>query len=211
MKEHERQLWTEYDADRTNVEARNRLADHYFGLVVKIAKKRARHIPERSSVLLGDLVTYGGIGLLQAIERFDLSRKMAFSTFAGKRVLGAMLDGLREMDDMPRTMRERNEAPAVWHTSAFEVEGETRTRSLLENRMSCCDPVSPMERLDILRLVLQGLSYRERIIVTEHYCHGVSMHQIGQSLGINGSRVSQIMKDVRQRILERWPNGIDAA
>jgi RNA polymerase sigma factor FliA len=59
-------------------------------------------------VELGELVSAGTIGLVRALDSFDLSRGLAFSTYAVRRIRGAMLDDLRGRDWAPRSVRARN-------------------------------------------------------------------------------------------------------
>lgn len=210
----ERELWTAYNADRSNVEARNRLADFYYPFVCRMAKSQIRRVPSNAMVFEGDLLTYGMLGLMQAIERFDLARNLKFLTFASSRVRGAMIDGLREMDYVRpkrRTFTKRaTECPAVYHVSSREHESEDSGRI---KPMDVAAPQLPdrAELRDQVKAALRGLSQLERVVVTEYYCHGESMYRIGKSLNLSEGRISQMMTSIRQRIKERWPNGIDAA
>ena len=61
----------------------------------------------RFAVELDDLVGYGMIGLLRAVERFDPGRGILLKTYAEHRIRGAILDGLREMDWLPRSARQK--------------------------------------------------------------------------------------------------------
>jgi len=64
---------------------------------------RQRCPPE---VLLEDLVSVGTIGLIHAVDRFDPSRNLKLKTIAEHRIRGAMLDYLRQLDPLPRTIRQ---------------------------------------------------------------------------------------------------------
>src|SRR5215203_7376832 len=54
-----------------------------------------------------DLISYGLIGLINAIERFDLDREIKFETYAITRIKGAIIDELRSLDWVPRSVRAR--------------------------------------------------------------------------------------------------------
>jgi RNA polymerase sigma factor FliA len=69
-----------------------------------------------------DLISYGLIGLINAIERFDLEREIKFETYAITRIKGAIIDELRALDWVPRSVRAR----------AREIE---RTHAKLEHRL----------------------------------------------------------------------------
>ena len=75
----------------------------YYPLVEQVAKRLARRLP--AHVEREDLISAGVVGLLESARRFDPSRSDAFETFAEFRIKGAMLDELRHLDSLSRTMR----------------------------------------------------------------------------------------------------------
>jgi RNA polymerase sigma factor for flagellar operon FliA len=75
----------------------------HYALIEKVAKRLARRLPP--STELGELLSSGALGLLEAAERFDPSRGESFETFARIRIEGAMLDDIRVRDTMSRDMR----------------------------------------------------------------------------------------------------------
>ena len=98
------ELWGAFRAAPT-VERRNRLVLQYSPLVKYVAGRLRTRLPE--SVEYADLVSDGIIGLMEAIERFDPSRGLTFQTFAVPRIRGAMVDALRALDWVPRSVREK--------------------------------------------------------------------------------------------------------
>jgi len=98
------ELWKKYK-ETGSPEARSALLDQYLGLVHYSARELAAKIPQ--SIELEDLVSAGTLALIQALEGFDVSRGLVFSTYAMQRIRGAMLDDLRSQDWMPRTARSR--------------------------------------------------------------------------------------------------------
>ena len=99
-----RELWRSYKNDGDE-RARERLVVAYSPLVKFIAGRMASGLP--SHVDEGDLVSYGLLGLIGAIERFDLEREIKFETFAVARIKGAIIDELRSLDWVPRSVRSR--------------------------------------------------------------------------------------------------------
>jgi len=97
-----RELWRSYKVDGDE-RARERLVVAYSPLVKFIAGRMASGLP--SHVEEGDLVSYGLLGLIGAIERFDLEREIKFETFAVARIKGAIIDELRSLDWVPRSVR----------------------------------------------------------------------------------------------------------
>src|SRR5687767_1063631 len=99
-----RELWRSYKVDGDE-RARERLVVAYSPLVKFIAGRMASGLP--AHVDEGDLVSYGLFGLIGAIERFDLEREIKFETFAVARIKGAIIDELRSLDWVPRSVRAR--------------------------------------------------------------------------------------------------------
>lgn len=97
-------LWVRYRTDG-DAEARTQLLDRYVGLVYHVAHEIARRT---SSVEVDDLVSAGTFGLIKALDSFDVARGLAFSTYAFRRIRGAMLDDLRTRDWAPRSVRAKN-------------------------------------------------------------------------------------------------------
>lgn len=87
-----------------------RVARH-LGLVYHVARSVARSCGIR--VELNELVSAGTLGLIDAIAHFDETRGLAFTTFAVPRIRGAMLDELRRLDHVPRSVRRRARAVAA--------------------------------------------------------------------------------------------------
>ncbi len=97
-------LWRQYKASKS-VELRNQLAEHYLPLVKIVGGRLAVSLPPHLD--RDDLLSSGFFGLLDAIDRFDISRNIKFETYAGVRIRGAMIDYLRAKDWVPVTMRQK--------------------------------------------------------------------------------------------------------
>ena len=95
-------LWTQYKAS-SDRELRDQLIVHYSPLVKYVAGRVAVGLPQ--NVEQSDLVSYGIFGLIDAIEKFDLARGYKFETYAIARIKGAILDELRSIDWVPRSVR----------------------------------------------------------------------------------------------------------
>jgi RNA polymerase sigma factor for flagellar operon FliA len=100
--------------------AREQLIVAYSPLVKYVAGRLASGLP--AHVEEADLISYGLIGLMNAVERFELDREIKFETYAITRIRGAILDELRSQDWVPRSVRAR----------AREIE---RANAKLENRL----------------------------------------------------------------------------
>jgi RNA polymerase sigma factor FliA len=99
-----RDMWRRYrgTGDR---HARERLVVAYSPLVKYVSGRMASGLP--AHVDEADLISYGLIGLINAIERFDLEREIKFETYAITRIKGAIIDELRSLDWVPRSVRAR--------------------------------------------------------------------------------------------------------
>ena len=97
-------LWQEYKGNETP-EARERLIIHYSPLVKFVAGRVAAGLPQ--SIEQADLVSYGIFGLIDAIDKFDPARGFKFETYAISRIKGAIIDELRSIDWVPRSIRSK--------------------------------------------------------------------------------------------------------
>lgn len=99
--------WDAWHASQ-EVTAREWLVVHYASLVKFVAGRLAAGLPK--TVDTGDLVSAGVFGLMNAIDKFDPSQGFKFETYAVPRIRGAILDGLRALDWVPRSVRSRSRA-----------------------------------------------------------------------------------------------------
>lgn len=97
-------LWKKYK-EEGSMEAREQLILHYSPLVKYVAGRVSANLP--SNLDQGDLVSYGVFGLIDAIEKFDHSRGIKFETYAISRIRGSIIDELRSLDWVPRSLRQR--------------------------------------------------------------------------------------------------------
>ncbi len=98
------ELWKEFKAEGDSA-VRERLILHYAPLVKYVAGRVGVGLPP--NIEQADLVSYGIFGLIDAIEKFDLSRAIKFETYAISRIKGAIIDELRSIDWIPRSIRSK--------------------------------------------------------------------------------------------------------
>ena len=101
----EDELWIEYRKTRSS-QIRDAFIRQYMPLVKYVAGKVSVGLP--GSVEFDDLVGYGQFGLLDAIEKFDPSKNVKFKTYAVTRIRGAIFDELRQLDWVPRSVRQKS-------------------------------------------------------------------------------------------------------
>ena len=97
-------LWEKYSKNKDQA-VREELILHYVYLVKYIAGRL--YTSYNNAVEYDDLVSYGMFGLIDAIDKFELSRGVKFDTYAHLRIRGAIIDYLREIDWIPRSVRQK--------------------------------------------------------------------------------------------------------
>ena len=98
------ELWISFKTNG-NLDAKKALIERYIKLVEYVVNRMAIGLPK--SVSRDDLNSHGSIGLIDAIEKFDYDRGLKFETYATWRIRGAIIDGLRQGDWVPRSIREK--------------------------------------------------------------------------------------------------------
>ncbi len=100
--EKEKELWIRFK-EQGDEKAREALILRYMRVVKYVAGRMAIHLP--STVDMEDLISWGVLGLLDAIDKFDPSQDVKFNTYATFRVRGAIIDQIRSLDWAPRSLR----------------------------------------------------------------------------------------------------------
>jgi RNA polymerase sigma factor for flagellar operon FliA len=210
---------------------------HYAPLVKYVASRVATGLP--ASVEQADLVSYGMFGLIDALQKFEPGRGNKFETYAIPRIKGAIIDELRAMDWVPRSIRfkareiekahqdleamlkrqpserEMAERLGVSLRELHDVVSQISFVSVLAldelvsvgtdrgEQVSLIDtladrgidPTSGVESQEtrgLLAAAINGLTEREKIVVTLYYFEGLTLAEIGEILGVTESRVCQI-------------------
>ncbi|MDE5697562.1 MAG: FliA/WhiG family RNA polymerase sigma factor [Lachnospiraceae bacterium] len=99
-----KRLWEDYARLKTP-DLREKLILEYAPLVKVVAGRLSMYLGY--NVEYEDLVSYGVFGLIDAIDKFDTNKEVKFETYASLRIRGAILDQIRKMDWIPRTIRQR--------------------------------------------------------------------------------------------------------
>ncbi len=188
------ELWASYQVNRS-LELKNKLALEYDSLVKHIAKKVKQGLP--NSIEMDDLMSYGYLGLLDAIEKFDQGLGYKFETYATSRVRGAMLDGLRGEDWVPRSVRAKDREEGT-QTILYALDEPMGSDG--EENITLADGLHAddwdLDLIDGLAMRLadaaDSLSDREKIVLVLYYYNGLTLAEIGTILGVTESRVSQI-------------------
>ena len=114
-----KRLWEDYIRLRT-ADLREKLILEYAPLVKVVAGRLSMYLGY--NVEYDDLVSYGIFGLIDAIDKFDMTKEVKFETYASLRIRGAILDQIRKMDWIPRTIRQKQRQI---DTAMKEIEQKT--------------------------------------------------------------------------------------
>ncbi len=166
-----RGLWERFKRS-ADPAVRERLILHYSPLVKYVAGRVGVGLPP--NIEQADLVSYGIFGLIDAIEKFDIERSIKFETYAISRIRGAIIDELRAIDWIPRSVRYK--AREVERAYAA-LEGELR-RTPTE--------VEVAERLGI------GLSDLHQIFSQVSYVNVVALDELLTVGGEKGDKLSLV-------------------
>lgn len=99
------QIWKQYIETKDSV-AKEKLIIEYAYLIKYVAGRLSIYFG--SNVEFDDLVGYGAFGLIDAIEKFDITKGVKFETYASFRIRGSIIDSIRDLDWVPRSLRQKN-------------------------------------------------------------------------------------------------------
>lgn len=209
---------------------------NYLPLVKEIARRLSMGLPRH--IDSDDLVSWGVLGLLDAISKFKPEMGSKFKSYASLRIKGAILDELRRFSWAPRSLMQNikkvNEAyrilenklgrevttqevaeflkvsPAfvekvmaqVNHCSVVSLDtvlfngDDSQSKPLIESISSRDDcpenKLEKKEKIHFLKIALDKLNERERLLLSLYYYEELTMKEIGEILNLSESRVSQI-------------------
>ena len=133
MKEVERQkIWEKYTKNPTQ-EMREQIIIEYAPLLKIVAGRLSMYMG--GNVEYEDLVSYGVFGLIDAIDKFDTNKDVKFETYASLRIRGSILDQIRKMDWIPRTVRQRQRKIDEAIKSLEARTGKTPTDEMLAEEL----------------------------------------------------------------------------
>jgi RNA polymerase sigma factor for flagellar operon FliA len=182
-------------------EAMEGLIDDHLWLPAAAAKRAMRrgHVDDD---YLDDLVGYGMVGLVLAARSYRADRGASFATYAGWRVRGAILDGMRQMDWLPRAVRDARSACVIPIDGLIDAEDRDGESELPAVMPDVVDRIQERDRARLLRAAIDGLAPREGLVVREHLA-GRTLREIGAQLGVTESAASLIRTKAIKRLRER--------
>ncbi len=127
-----KKLWDDY-ARTKSLETREKIILEYAPLVKLVAGRLSMYLGY--NVEYEDLVSYGIFGLIDAIDKFDFSKEVKFETYASLRIRGAILDQIRKMDWIPRTLRQKQKKIEIAMKEIEAESGKTASDEEIANRL----------------------------------------------------------------------------
>ena len=241
------EMWSDYTKTKETA-IRDALIENYLYLVKYVAGKMSMSVPP--SVEIDDLVSSGVVGLMGAIEKYDPGRDTKFETYAVSRIRGAIVDDLRSLDWVPRSVRRKarlleeaygylegelhrpasdeevsnrlNVSVGEFRTITEEVasagllslddfvgsqEGEKTTRVIdlvcSKNGDSPSAAIEMEEMKEVLAKAILNLPEKERTVLALYYYEDMTLKEIGRTLGVSESRISQIHTKAMLRLKGR--------
>ena len=178
----EGELWRAYK-ERGDEAARRTIIESYQPLVFREV------MPYRALPAVMDAVQEGTIGLIEAVERYDPARGVAFSLYAVHRVRGRILDFLRREGrvDLPCLEAE---------TEAYETAKEL----LVDERPSVAELAEHHALIGVLGAAMERLPARERLVLEGVTIGGARAQTMAESLGVTPAQIYRLQKNGIRRI-----------
>lgn len=188
------QLWLDWRATGDSG-VREKLICHYLPVVEFLAGRAARTVPDANRP---DIYSFGVLGLMDAVDKFRPELGNRFETYGSRRIRGAMSDGIRSLNWLPRRA---GQAASRVIEKVIPVDFQTARTAVgarLEDSLS--DPFAAhvsdaleleADHAEVVEAVA-SLPDRERLVIEQHYYQRRKLAEIGRDLGVTESRVCQL-------------------
>ena len=224
-----RQKKVEVALDRRQDKEREQLIVAHIPLVHYLVGRMMFHLPQHLDQQ--DLMSAAMIGLINAADRYDPSKGVLFKTFAEQHVRGTILDELRSYDVLSRSMRDKykrlaKELRTLEHALGRNPTGEEVAGALgmslddswedddgnplcLADVLCETDAKNPQQQVMMIQLTealgqaIDTLPEKERLAVTLYYNEDFNLREIGETLGLTESRISQLISQAMVRLRGR--------
>ena len=220
-------LWDEYRKTRSS-SVREKLILEYAGLVKIVAGRLGMYLGY--TVEYDDLVGYGTFGLIDAIDKFDALKGVKFETYASLRIRGAILDQIRKMDWIPRTLRQKQRKLETACQKLESEHGRAGTEEELakeleisleelgswQNQMKVTNLVSldekAVEKEELKRQLmeaLESLTENEKKVILFYYYEELTLKEISRILEVSESRISQLHTKGLQKMRKKLGDNVE--
>lgn len=199
------ELWNEFKATNSTT-ARDRLIVHYAPLVKYVAGRVSTGLP--ANIDQEDLVSYGIFGLIDAITKFELGRQVKFETYAISRIKGAIIDELRSIDWVPRSVRAKardiertlNKLENELRRTPTDAEVAAQLEITVEDLQSIYTQVSFVSMVALDELMSVGSERGDKVALIETL---EDIGDVGPELAFEKDEMKQILAQAIGRLSER--------
>jgi RNA polymerase sigma factor FliA len=197
-------LWEDFKSTASRA-ARERLILHYAPLVKYVASRVATGLP--ATVEQADLVSYGMFGLIDALEKFEPARGNKFETYAIPRIKGAIIDELRAMDWVPRSVRFKHREIEKAHTDLEAMLKRAPTEREMAERLGITlgelhDVISQISFVSVLaldELLSVGTDRGERVSLLDT----LADRSVDPTTGLEGQETRGLLSAAINSLSER--------
>lgn len=167
------------------------LVEKYIPLANKLAFDKKKTLPK--FIDIEELQSAAYLGLTEAANRFDESRGISFSTFAYPRILGAIVDSLRQMGWGKRT----DPKQAYSLNTPLGETGDVSFQDMLS---------SPEEHNmdEMFEVISHGFNEQAEQVLRYYFIDECSMKEVGKKFGVSESRISQLITQYKTQIRSNW-------
>lgn len=169
------------------IEERNELVLRYIPLARKLAWKKHKTTPK--NLQYEEIESAAYLGLVEAANKFDASKTVAFGFFAAFRINGAILDYLRELK---------------WSGRNSDVEVQSLDSEVCPLSLFVADDSRDNDATEFFDAATSKLDEVGKNLINMYFFEGLSLKEIGKRIGVCESRVSQLLKKAKTALSSNW-------
>lgn len=166
------------------------LVEQYIPLANKIAYQKKRSLPR--FIDIEDLRSAAYLGLVEAASRYNPELGICFSTFAYPRINGAILDYVRSQGWL-----KRGDTCYIVSLDAPLTEESCVLGDAIEAKEEC-------NQEEIFEVISSDLDNQAKSVLRCYFIDELSMKEVGQKFGVSEGRISQLIKEYKDRIRDKW-------
>ena len=178
------------------------LITEHLPLVKHIANSYIKNLS--SNVTHDDLVSYGSVGLMDAINKFEPERGWKFKTYASWRIKGAMIDGLRSTDWVPRSVREKTDETEQTILNAISLNS-LEDSDAFTTKITIANHKTEETKL-FLSDAVNRLPERERKVLFLYYYEDLMLSEIGNIFGLTEAWACKMHKQAIELLRSQYMN-----
>lgn len=153
-------IWQDYKKSKDPA-LKEKIILEYASLVKYVAGRISMHVGQH--VDFDDLISYGIFGLIDAIDKFDYNKGVKFETYASLRIRGEIIDSIRRLDWVPRTLRQKNkQLEKVYSALESELGREPTDKEIAENLGISVDEVQELMKKSTVSMLISLDDYLDQ-------------------------------------------------